>query len=118
MARMLATSLDYMRDHYVRDDGFLLLLKRFIEDFEHQKSKDVSMTCLDIATTLKNLGWNYNLEEGIDIYEVDLLINRPETPDKKFVVEVQGYTHYFRNVELLKGNNILKTKLLALHGYP
>ena len=102
--------LDYMKNHYTREDGLYVALRRYLLKEKTFEPKNISMFCLDIASKIEANGCKYILEENIDVYEVDIIVENQD--GKRILIEAQGYQHFFRNEEVQRGNTHLKRSLL------
>lgn len=79
--------------------------------------KDVSMLNLDVAKRLSDMQIPHSIEQKVSILDIDVLVKGIIPGKYEVCIDVHGYQHYFKNEEILLGNNILKAKLIKAMGY-
>lgn len=106
----------YMKEVVILPQDFINNLQRSHTENSLKSLKDISMLHLDIVKVLEKAKISYKIEEKLNGLDVDVILG-DQFNEYQIVIDVHGYQHYFRNIERLKGHNILKRKIIKNFGY-
>ena len=117
LLNMLCAVVEYMKGFYEPPNAVgVKLLSNY--HYHHATSvKDVTMLNIEVVDVLKRLNVPFNMEKRVGILDVDVVIKGAVPGDIEICIDVHGYQHFFRNREVLLGNNYLKSKMLKRYGY-
>jgi hypothetical protein len=106
----------YTKNNAILPSEFVDNLKSLIKEYSLNQIKDVSMLHLEVCKVVERMKISYKIEDKLEDIDVDIILG-DIFEDYMIVIDIHGYQHYFRNAEVLKGNNIFKRKLVRALGY-
>ena len=102
----------YMKKTIMLDQIFVDNMIKVLEQYELNKVRDVSMLHLEVCKFVEEQKISYKIEDRLEHLEVDIILG-DFIQDYNIVIDIHGYQHYFRNTEVLKGNNLFKRYLIT-----
>lgn len=107
----LFSVLIYTREKGVFHPETEKAISESFKQFSDSKIEIASALHLEVCECLTKMRIPYEVEGKIEGISVDVIIKVPGKPEA--AIEVNGYQHYFRNMEELKGNSMFKENILT-----